>query len=40
MAQTVLVMDAYNVMLRSTEWQAKINEGKSPFQELRGDFIR
>ena len=30
----------FTVMLRSTEWQTKINEGKSPFQELRGDFIR
>lgn len=40
MAQTALVMDAYNVMLRSPEWQARINDGKAAFQELRGEFIR
>ena len=27
-------------MLRSPEWQNAINEGKRPFQELRGEFIR
>ena len=40
MSKTVIVLDAYNVMLRSSEWQNRINEGKSSFQELRNEFIR
>ena len=39
MPDTVLVLDAYNVMLRSPDWQARINDGKAGFQELRGEFI-
>ena len=40
LAEATIVLDAYNVMLRSPEWQNAINEGKRSFQELRGEFIR
>lgn len=37
LAETTIALDAYNVMLRSPEWQNAINEGKRSFQELRAN---
>ncbi len=37
---TTLVMDGYNVLLRSAEWQEAINGGRLTFADARNAFIR